>query len=123
MQPRFPRRHAGTAAPARHLCQWRRGDPLADPGAGGLDGKPIAFDGLSAARIDVLVRLAAPMAPNSWNASSRRSRAFTAVASPGPFEVVRTYTVLGVEHILIGFDHLLFVLALVMIVRACGSCC
>ena len=31
-------------------------------------------------------------------------------------EVVRTYTVLGIEHILAGFDHLCFVLALVMIV-------
>jgi hydrogenase/urease accessory protein HupE len=37
-------------------------------------------------------------------------------ASPGRFEVVRTYTVLGIEHILTGFDHLLFVLALVLLV-------
>ena len=31
--------------------------------------------------------------------------------------MVRSYTVLGIEHILSGFDHLLFVLALIMIVR------
>jgi hydrogenase/urease accessory protein HupE len=31
--------------------------------------------------------------------------------------VVRTYTVLGIEHILTGFDHLLFVLALLLLVR------
>ena len=30
---------------------------------------------------------------------------------------MQTYTVLGIEHILTGFDHLLFVLALVLIVR------
>ena len=38
--------------------------------------------------------------------------------SPGPLEVVRTYTLLGIEHILTGFDHLLFVLALILIVRS-----
>ena len=41
---------------------------------------------------------------------------FLVAASPGTFEVVRTYTVLGVQHILTGFDHLLFVLALVLLV-------
>jgi hydrogenase/urease accessory protein HupE len=42
---------------------------------------------------------------------------FTAVASPGPFEVITSYTWLGIEHILLGIDHLLFVAALVMLVR------
>jgi hydrogenase/urease accessory protein HupE len=42
---------------------------------------------------------------------------FTAVPSPGPLEVVASYTVLGVEHILLGVDHLLFVAALMMLVR------
>jgi hydrogenase/urease accessory protein HupE len=36
---------------------------------------------------------------------------------PSAFEVVRTYTVLGVEHILLGIDHLLFVLALLLLVN------
>ena len=36
--------------------------------------------------------------------------------SPGRLEVVTTYTLLGIEHILAGFDHLLFVLALVLLV-------
>ena len=31
--------------------------------------------------------------------------------------MVRTYTILGIEHILSGFDHLLFVLALVLLVQ------
>ena len=41
---------------------------------------------------------------------------FLVKASPGSFEVVQTYTLLGIEHIMTGFDHLCFVLALVMIV-------
>ena len=43
---------------------------------------------------------------------------FTATASPGAHEVAWTYVVIGIEHILLGFDHLLFVLALVMIVKS-----
>jgi hypothetical protein len=39
-----------------------------------------------------------PPAPSSWN-------------------VVATYTTLGIEHILLGIDHLLFVLALVLLVK------
>ena len=31
--------------------------------------------------------------------------------------MVGTYTTLGIEHILAGFDHLLFVLALVLLVQ------
>jgi hydrogenase/urease accessory protein HupE len=42
---------------------------------------------------------------------------FVITASPGAFEVVQTYTALGIEHILTGFDHLLFVLALVILVK------
>ena len=42
---------------------------------------------------------------------------FLPAPSPGQWEVVRTYTVLGIEHILSGFDHLLFVLALVLLVQ------
>jgi hydrogenase/urease accessory protein HupE len=38
-------------------------------------------------------------------------------AVPGSEEVAATYLRLGVEHILFGFDHLLFVLALVILVR------
>ncbi len=42
---------------------------------------------------------------------------FVVQATPGSSEVAATYLHLGVEHILFGFDHLLFVLALVILVR------
>ena len=83
----------------------------------GLEGKAIVFSRLSETRIDVLARLVRldgsvqlerilPVNPN-----------FVGRSSPGRLEVVRTYTVLGIEHILSGFDHLLFVLALVLLVQ------
>ena len=53
----------------------------------------------------------------SSSASCRQARR----SSPPGLQVrsksCRTYTVLGIEHILSGFDHLLFVLSLVLIVR------
>ena len=33
------------------------------------------------------------------------------------WDIVKTYTVLGIEHILLGIDHLLFVLALILITK------
>ena len=42
---------------------------------------------------------------------------FVVQAAPGAWEVAATYLRLGIEHILFGFDHLLFVLALVILVR------
>src|SRR4029453_2257332 len=83
---------------------------------GGLEGKSIAFPGLSETRIDVLARLARADGTVQLERILASDPEFRVEASPGAFEVVQTYTVLGVEHILTGFDHLCFVLALVMIV-------
>ena len=41
----------------------------------------------------------------------------TLAAEPAPGQVWRTYGLLGIEHILTGWDHLLFVIALVLLVR------
>jgi hydrogenase/urease accessory protein HupE len=84
---------------------------------GGLDGKVIGFAGLPQARIDVLARMARADGTVQLERILAVDPQFTVKPSPGAFEVVRTYTVLGIEHILTGFDHLLFVLALVIIVR------
>lgn len=86
--------------------------------AGGLEGKPIDFPGLAITGIDVLVRAERSDGTEQLARVLPIDPRFTLQPSPGPLEVVRTYTVLGVEHILMGVDHLLFVLALVMIVRA-----
>ena len=85
--------------------------------AGGLDGKTISFPGLSTPRIDVLARIARSDGTVQLERILALDPGFTVKPSPGPFEVVQTYTVLGIEHILTGFDHLSFVLALVIIVR------
>lgn len=107
-----------TEAPARQTSyadgiavqRWRIHAP------GGLNGKTIGFTNLSLARIDVLVRVARADGTEQLERVLPLAPSFVVSASPGPLEVVRTYTLLGVEHILMGFDHLLFVLGLVVLV-------
>src|SRR3954464_4229280 len=90
--------------------RWRISVP------GGLQGKAIAFPGLSEVRIDVLARVARSDGTVQLDRISPSAPEFEIEATPGAFEVSRTYTTLGIEHILTGFDHLCFVLALVLIV-------
>ena len=83
----------------------------------GLDGKAIVFSQLSETRIDVLARLVRLDGSVQLERILPVSPRFVAKSSPGSLDVVKTYTVLGIEHILTGFDHLLFVLALVLLVQ------
>ena len=83
----------------------------------GLDGKAIVFSQLSETRIDVLARLVRLDGTVQLERILPVNPSFVGRPSPGRLEVVRTYTILGIEHILSGFDHLLFVLALVLLVQ------
>jgi hydrogenase/urease accessory protein HupE len=104
-----PRR--GAYANGATVLRWKIEVP------GGLEGKPIAFEGLSLTRTDVLVRLARADGTEQLERLNPAEPQFVAVTSPGPWEVITSYTWLGIEHILLGVDHLLFVAALVMLVR------
>jgi hydrogenase/urease accessory protein HupE len=84
---------------------------------GGLAGKAVAFPDMGVTRVDVLVRLVRADGSEQLARILPADPQFAVTASPGSYEVARTYTVLGVEHILTGVDHLLFVLALIMLVR------
>src|SRR5262245_50184604 len=87
-----------------------------DAGNGGLAGKRVEFVGLQATITDVLVRVALRDGMLSTTLV-RPSRPWVEIAATsGALAVFRTYLVHGIEHILFGFDHLLFVLALVLIV-------
>jgi len=86
----------------------------------GLIGQPIAIEGLSATSTDVLVRIEGLGGAIQTERLSPTKTSFFIQAVPGAGEVAATYLRLGVEHILFGFDHLLFVLALVILVRGWG---
>lgn len=69
---------------------------------------------------DVLVRVGHLDGTAQVTRLTPASSSFVVEAAPRVLEVARTYGVLGVEHILTGIDHLLFVLALLIITR--GGC-
>ena len=116
VRPQFP---PGTARLTQQRSSYANGVAVQRwriRAPGGLEGKTIAFPGLSETPIDVLARLARADGTVQLERILASDPEFLVQASPGAFEVVQTYTVLGIEHILTGFDHLCFVLALVMIV-------
>jgi hydrogenase/urease accessory protein HupE len=85
--------------------------------AGGLTGGTIRIAGLTATATDVLVRLERRDGTTVVTRLTPAAPSFVVAATPRALDVARTYLVLGVEHILGGVDHLLFVLALLIIVK------
>jgi hydrogenase/urease accessory protein HupE len=84
---------------------------------GGLAGQAVSIEGLSATSTDVLVRVESLEGAIQTERLAPTKTSFVIQAVPGSGEVAAAYLRLGVEHILFGFDHLLFVLALVILVR------
>jgi hypothetical protein len=84
---------------------------------GGLAGKTFTMAGLELTQTDVLLRVDYLDGTSSNQRLTPTGPTTVIPARPSAFEVIRTYTVLGVEHILLGVDHLLFVLALLLLVR------
>jgi hydrogenase/urease accessory protein HupE len=79
-----------------------------DAGPNGLSGKRIEFPGLQMTIADVLVRV-----------ERLDGRKWTTIVHPSQpwVDVVGTYIVQGIRHILFGADHMLFVLGLLLIVK------
>lgn len=84
---------------------------------GSIAGQSIGLKGLELSTTDALVRISTlgedtqtlRLTPDAAVATIAREDAIANVAW--------TYTVIGVEHIVFGFDHLLFVLALVLLLK------
>jgi hydrogenase/urease accessory protein HupE len=85
--------------------------------AGGLSGRVIRIAGLSATMTDVLVRVERLDGSTQVTRLTPSAPSFVVTAAVDALGVARTYTLLGIEHILSGIDHLLFVLALILITR------
>ena len=85
---------------------------------GTLNGKRIDFIGLQGTITDVLVRT--QMLDGTYSTTLvRPSQPWIEITmSSGAFAIAGAYLVHGIKHILFGFDHLLFVLALVLIIRS-----
>lgn len=93
-----------------YVERWTVRDPT------GFAGQTIAIDGLPASRTDVLVRIERLSGETSTTRLTPDRPSFEVPSSTGLVQVAATYLGLGVEHILSGVDHLLFVLALLILV-------
>jgi hydrogenase/urease accessory protein HupE len=83
---------------------------------GGLAGEIITIDGLSATQIDTMVRISFADGTTQSAILRPAEPSFTVPAQGTRAEIAWIYLRLGVEHILQGVDHLLFVLGLLLIV-------
>lgn len=84
---------------------------------GSVQGKRIGLKGLELSTTDALVRIA-PLGSAMQTLRLTPDQPAATVARPSVISnVAATYTILGIEHILLGFDHLFFVLALVLLLK------
>lgn len=85
-----------------------------------LPGSTVGLAGMDAAFTDALLRLA-PLGRPVQAVRLTPAHPFAVVAQvPQRWNVARSYFMLGVEHILTGSDHLLFVVALVLLLARFG---
>ena len=88
-----------------------------DAGASGLAGKRIQFVGLQLTITDVLVRVQTLDGTHSTTLVHPSQPWIEVAGSQRWWEVALAYLRLGIEHILGGVDHLLFILALMILVK------
>ena len=84
---------------------------------GGLDGREITIEGLASTYTEVIVRAARSDGTVQSARLTPDRPSFSLVRAPTWMETARTYLFLGVEHILGGIDHLMFVLALMLLIH------
>ncbi len=83
---------------------------------GGLVGTTVGVEGIPTSRADVLLRVALRDGRSFRRVLTADQPTFVVPEVERKLDVVRGYTLLGIEHILTGWDHLLFVLGLILLV-------
>lgn len=82
---------------------------------GGLDGTSVQIKGFSSAATEVLLRIIDKDGIKTLGRISPQASEYTFTRAAEKWDTIKTYTELGIEHIMEGMDHLLFVACLVMI--------
>lgn len=82
---------------------------------GTVAGKTLGLTAMLTAQTDVLVRVAPSGRPVQTFRLTADHPTIAILARAGAWQVARTYFIIGVEHILFGYDHLLFVVSLVLL--------
>ena len=82
---------------------------------GGLAGAEIHIEGLTTVSTEVLVRIERLDGTTEVARLTPSAPSFVVTRAPQFWDVTKTYLVFGIEHILQGMDHLLFVACLILI--------
>jgi hydrogenase/urease accessory protein HupE len=82
----------------------------------GVVGKTVGVEGIATSQADVLLRVALTDGRSFRRVLTPDQPSFLVPKTESKLGVVRGYAVLGIEHILTGWDHLLFVLGLILLV-------
>jgi len=118
LSPEFPERCRSMSAPSAAevgqsvIQRWRM-----DCGSGSLAGERIGVAGLDIRKTDALVRIRLAEGRLIQAVLRGDSPSFEVPRRASPWDVMLAYLKLGLEHILTGFDHLLFVLGLILLVH------
>jgi hydrogenase/urease accessory protein HupE len=83
--------------------------------SGNVAGQTIGMSAMTASQTDILVRVAPLGRPVQALRLTAAEPAAIIAAKPDRLQVATTYFIIGVEHILFGYDHLLFVVCLVLL--------
>jgi hydrogenase/urease accessory protein HupE len=87
-------------------------------GESGMTNETIVIDGLSATQTDVLVRIYYIEGAEETHLLRPASASAVVGGVPSSTERIIAYLQLGIQHIVMGVDHLLFVLGLLLIVQS-----
>lgn len=105
--------------PSGEPLRWEEGGTFVERWStycpGGLVGRSVLVDGLSSTFIDALGRYERLDGTHQVVRLTPSEPAFVLTETESVAQVAKTYGWLGVEHILLGVDHLLFVLALLLL--------
>ena len=82
-----------------------------------LKGKVIKLEGLEDSQLDVLLRLEFLDKSSQSVLLNASQNSYDIKEDASSLQIIKTYTWLGITHILMGFDHLLFVFLLLLIVQ------
>lgn len=105
-------RRSMTADRAAFETRW-----VVDCGPDGLVGRALTIDGLSTASTSVVVEVTFADGAVARGLLHRGDDRFVIPAAQGRAAVVGDYLRLGVEHLLSGADHILFVVGLLLLLR------
>lgn len=83
----------------------------------GLHGQTITIDGIKSTFTDVLVQIQQNNGTFQIERLTPVSTTLHVKKEIATIDIIRTYAGLGIKHILLGFDHLLFVFGLLLIVK------